>query len=61
MYISKYNPFYGGQYIYIGATKLTLFIKVEVLASTYIKNKPFGQNTLNDIIISSTRSIVKRK
>jgi len=59
MYISKYNHFYGGQYI--GATKLTLFIKVEVLASTYIKNKPFGQNTLNDLIISYITSSVKRK
>lgn len=59
MYISKYNHFYGGQYI--GALKQTLFIKVEVLASTYVKNKPYGQNTLNDVIMRGVVSSVKRK
>ncbi len=60
MYISRYSFKYGGG-DYIGAMKSTLFIKVEILASTYVKNKPYGQNTLNDIIIRSTRSIVKRR
>lgn len=60
MYISRYSFKYGGG-DYIGAMKSTLFIKVEILASTYVKNKPYGQNTLNDIIMRSTRSIVKRR
>lgn len=61
MYISRYSFKYGGGGDYIGAMKSTLFIKVEIIDSTYIKNKPFGQNTLNDLIISYITSIVKRK
>lgn len=60
MFISRYNAKYGcGQYI--GALKQTLFIKVEILASTYVKNKPYGQNTLNDVIIRGVVSSVKRR
>lgn len=60
MYISRYSYKYGvGDYI--GAMKSTLFIKVEVLGSTYVKNKPFGQRTLNDVIIRGVVGSVKRR
>lgn len=60
MYIGMYSCKYGGGQ-YIGALKQTLFIKVEILASTYVKNKPYGQNTLNDVIMRGVVSSVKRK
>ena len=60
MYISRYSFKYGvGDYI--GAMKSTLFIKVEILTSIYVKNKPYGQNTLNDLIMRGVVSSVKRR
>ena len=60
MYISKYSAKYGvGDYI--GVMKSTLFTKIEVLADRWVKNKPYGENTMTDLMISSLASSVKRR
>ena len=60
MYISRYSFRYGGGE-YIGAMKSTMFIKIEILATTYVKNQPYGQNTMTYLMISSVADSIKRK
>ncbi len=60
MYICGYNSKYGsGQYI--GAVKSAMFIKIQVLSYTYVKNQPYGQNSMTDLMISNVGNSVKRK
>lgn len=60
MYISRYSYKHGGGE-YIGAMKSTMFIKIEILAYRCIKNKPYGENTMTDLMISSVVNNIKRK